>query len=133
VATQRGRRLSTTALRVRDSLYGGRRHVTQPHQTTLLMRMKIYKPSQARLYNAEFECGESNLLKNRARLRLELGNFRKVKIANFHCRNNHFEGFFSGGANRRAHQLNIAQHFQNRLIEPEISYCAGDFSLLHQK
>jgi hypothetical protein len=39
---------------------------------------------------------------------LEFGGFAEVKIADFHGRNDHFEGFFTGGAPGLAQLFNIA-------------------------
>src|ERR1700730_2580514 len=65
--------------------------------------------------------------------RLELRYFAEVEVAHFHGRNNHLERFFPGSAHRRTKHLNVRKHFDNTLIEPEISDSAGDASILDEE
>jgi hypothetical protein len=52
---------------------------------------------------------------------LKLGDFGEVKVADFHGWHDHLKSLFPGRAHGWAHHLDIAQHLQNRLIEPEIA------------
>ena len=43
-----------------------------------------------------------------------------MEVPNFHRRHHHFKRLFSRRPHRRAHQLHVSQHFDQRLIKPEI-------------
>jgi hypothetical protein len=58
--------------------------------------------------------------------RLKFCDFAEVEVANLHCRNDHLERFFSGGAHSRTQHLDIRQHLEDALVEPKISDAAGD-------
>src|ERR1700675_4670132 len=64
---------------------------------------------------------------------LKLCNFRTVKAANLHRRDDHFEGFFAGGADGGAELLDVAKQLENGLIEAEIADSAGDFAVFYEE
>src|SRR5690242_21327220 len=56
-----------------------------------------------------------------------------MEAGDFHCRNDHLEGFFTGCANRGSHLLNVAQHLENGLVETEVSYGPRNFAAFHKE
>ena len=59
--------------------------------------------------------------------------FRKVKIDDLHRGDHHFEGFFAGGPDGGAEELNVAEHLEDGLIESEIADGGRDLALFNQK
>ncbi len=64
---------------------------------------------------------------------LELGDFRKMKITNFHGGDDHLEGLFAGGADGGAKQFDVIEHFDERLIEAEVTHGTGNPPILNEK
>ena len=56
-----------------------------------------------------------------------------MKIADLHRGDYHFEGFFACGADGGAEELDIAEHFEDGLIEAEIADCGRDFAVFDQE
>src|SRR6266568_2277384 len=65
--------------------------------------------------------------------RLKLGDFGEAKIADLHCRHDHLERFFARRAYCWTQKLNIAQHFEDALVEAEIAHRSGDAAFLHEE
>ena len=51
----------------------------------------------------------------------ELGNFRKVKIADFHRGHDHVKRFLAAGTHRDAHVIHVRKHMEQALIKTKIS------------
>src|SRR5271169_3067372 len=64
---------------------------------------------------------------------LGLGDFGEVEIVDFHGGDDHFEGFFAGGADDGAEQLGIIEHFDEGLVEAEVADGATDPSILNEE
>src|SRR5437867_13290234 len=65
--------------------------------------------------------------------RLKLGDFGEAKIADLHCRHDHLERFFARRAYCWTQKLNVAQHFEDALVEAEIAHRSSDAAFLHEE
>src|SRR5690242_3512900 len=88
-----------------------------------------------KMYNADFALIESIFWGGRflGAALLKLCDFREVEIADFHRGHHHFKRFFAGGAHDRAHHFDVAQHFENGLIEAEIAHGGGNAAIFDEK
>src|SRR5580692_6889202 len=64
---------------------------------------------------------------------LKLRDFGEMEIVHFHGGDDHFERFFPGCAHGWAHHLDVRKHFEDALVETEISKAAGDPAVLNQE
>src|SRR5260370_7206787 len=65
--------------------------------------------------------------------RLELGDFGKVEIEDFHGGEDHLEGLFAGGADGGTEQFDIIEHLDERLIETEVADGACNLTIFNKK
>src|SRR5437667_11954563 len=63
----------------------------------------------------------------------KLSHFGEVEVAHFHRRHYHVERFFAAGAHRHAHGLHFGQHFDQALIEAEITDAVLQFAVFDEK
>src|SRR5258708_7543860 len=63
----------------------------------------------------------------------KFGGFGEVEIMNFHGWDDHFEGFFGGGADGRRHGFDVLEKLDERLVKPEIADGPGDFAVFDQE
>ena len=60
------------------------------------------------------------MLNAKCQVRSKFRHFGEVEIPYLHRRHHHIESFFSAGAHRRAHLLDIRKHLNQALVEAEI-------------
>src|SRR5580704_12400368 len=94
----------------------------------------MYRRSGVAKYNAEFASTESILLRESSESRLlKLCNFRKVKVADFHRRNDHFKGFFARCTDGGAEKFYVAEHLDQGLVEAKVANRRGDAAVFHKE
>src|SRR5580693_7584067 len=56
-----------------------------------------------------------------------------MEIVDFHGRDDHFEGFFAGGADRGAQKINVIEHFDEGLVEAKVADGGGDAAVFDEE
>ncbi len=64
---------------------------------------------------------------------LELGDFGEVEVTDFHGGDDHFEGFFAGGADGGAEEVGVFEHFDEGLVEAEIADGTGNSAVFDEE
>src|SRR5215470_18589465 len=64
---------------------------------------------------------------------LELRHFREVEVSHLHRWDDHVERFFSAGADRFAHLLDIREHVNQALIKAKVSHSANHFAVFNKE
>src|SRR5258708_26176146 len=63
----------------------------------------------------------------------EFGGFGEVEIVDFHGGNDHFEGFFGGGADGGRHGFDVFEELNERLVKTKVADGGCDFAVFHQE
>ena len=66
-------------------------------------------------------------------MELKLRYLGKMEIPHFHCRDHHFEGLLTGSAHRLTQHFHVRKHFQDALVEAEVSDAAGNFAIFENQ